>query len=77
MSERRYIPVKAGKSGTKRHWGYFGHYDSYGRRDVYETLCTVVNTHRINHHPTVRPLPEGTEVNCVKCLAEMAKKVTA
>lgn len=70
-----YAPIKLG-SGTKVHAGR--EIGTFTKRGVtytqYTQICSVGNTHNVNNHPTVRPLPAGTEITCTLCLAIMARR---
>lgn len=75
-----YSPIKLGKTGKEVH---AGEATITGTRHIggmevaiktYRTICSVVNTHRINNKPAAMALPEGTPVTCKKCLAQLAKE---
>lgn len=70
------IAVKVGKKGRKIHAGRFvqSYTNLRGQRvDLYDSLCTVVNSHNVNNHPQVIKMPEGTAITCSNC-ARMAEE---
>ena len=79
MTMNAYEPVKVG-TGNKVHAarvtgtvqkGFFA-----APTKTYRTLCTIVNSHNINAHPSYRtiPMPSGTAITCEHCLAKIARE---
>lgn len=74
-----YSPIKLGKTGKEVHAGEATITGTrrIGGKEVeirtYRSICSVVNTHRINNKPAAMALPEGTPVTCQKCLAQLEK----
>jgi hypothetical protein len=75
-----YTPLKAG-TGHKVHAGVVvreitKENRKYGQKvgKVYDSLCTLTNTHNINKSVKLFLLPEGTEITCEMCLARIAKE---
>lgn len=75
-----YTPIKLGKTGKEVHAGethVTGTRRIAGKEvqiKTYRSICSVVNSHRINNKPTAMALPEDTQVTCKKCLAQLAKE---
>ncbi len=75
-----YSPIKLGKTGKEVHAGEATVTGTrhIGGKEVeiktYRSICSVVNSHRINNHPAAMALPEGTPVTCKKCLDRMKRQ---